>query len=155
MNVKIKDLPEYTVAYTRTVGAYSKINFDIGLDKLTDWAGPKGFFKEGKIITIYCDDPESIPPAQCRIDTCITIPENTRIEDNAQFKVQVIPQGRYAVCNCELPETEFTNAWQTVFSWILKNDFKCDEKPHFEIYYNDPKDHSENKFIVDICIPVK
>ncbi len=132
MNIEIKELLGYTVAYTRTIGAYNKRNYETGFNKLADWA-------ERKIITIYCDDPESTPPAQCRLDTYITIPENTRLEDNSKIQIQNFPRWKYAVCNCELTATEFAPAWQEAFSWLSKNDFNCYKRPHFEAYHNDQK----------------
>ena len=43
MNIEIKELPRYTVAYTRTIGAYNKRNYDTGFNKLADWAERKNY----------------------------------------------------------------------------------------------------------------
>lgn len=41
-----------------------------------------------------------------------------------------------------------------LFIWLNKNGYKTTDRNCFEIYYNDPKTHPENKFILDMCIPV-
>ena len=33
--------------------------------------------------------------------------------------------------------------------------FQLDDKPYYELYQNDPKQHPEGIHIVDICVPVK
>jgi AraC family transcriptional regulator len=33
--------------------------------------------------------------------------------------------------------------------------YQPDDRPPFELYLNDPKEHPEGKFVVDIYIPVK
>jgi AraC family transcriptional regulator len=39
--------------------------------------------------------------------------------------------------------------------WLPDSGYQPDDRPCYELYHNDPKEHPENKCIVDICIPVK
>lgn len=39
--------------------------------------------------------------------------------------------------------------------WLPESGYQLDDLPCFEIYQNDPTEHHENRYIVDICIPVK
>jgi AraC family transcriptional regulator len=39
--------------------------------------------------------------------------------------------------------------------WLPDSGFVCDEKPMMEMYHNNPEEHPERKFILDICVPVK
>ena len=39
--------------------------------------------------------------------------------------------------------------------WRPDSGFQPDDRPCFEIYHNDPRQHPEGKGIVDIGIPVK
>jgi AraC family transcriptional regulator len=39
--------------------------------------------------------------------------------------------------------------------WLPQSGYQCDDKPCYELYLNDPKQHPEGRCIVDICVPVR
>lgn len=39
--------------------------------------------------------------------------------------------------------------------WSPESGYQPDDRPAFELYLNDPKEHPEGKHIVEICAPVK
>ncbi|MBW2063251.1 MAG: GyrI-like domain-containing protein [Deltaproteobacteria bacterium] len=39
--------------------------------------------------------------------------------------------------------------------WLPESGYQPEDQPCYELYYGDPKDNPENKFIFDICLPVK
>jgi hypothetical protein len=52
--------------------------------------------------------------------------------------------------------SEYEGAWDLVFGvWLPESGYQPDDGPCYELYLNDPKEHPENKHIVDICMPVK
>ena len=68
-----------------------------------------------------------------------------------------IEGGTYAIASFELEKAEdYEKAWNYLFaSWLPTSGFQPDDKLPFEQYMNDPKEHPENKQLVDIYIPVK
>ena len=60
--VKVRDLPEMTVAYIRHIGPYKADAELFGrlFNSLFTWAGPRGLlrFPETKVMSVYYDDPE-------------------------------------------------------------------------------------------------
>ena len=40
-------------------------------------------------------------------------------------------------------------------SWLPESGYEPDDRPCFEICHNDPKEHPEGKFVVDLCVPLK
>jgi len=64
--------------------------------------------------------------------------------------------GKYAIAHFEIAGDEYPQAWNALFAgWLPESGYQPDDGPCYELYLNDPKDHPENKCIVDICIPVK
>lgn len=155
MNVKaeVKNQPEYHVAYVRKMGPYGKETCEQAFGELLQWACPKGYLNSGVVLGVYWDNPEITPPEKCRIDACVGVPQGT--EPDGPAGIQTISGGPYAVCHFEITETEFQKAWEDAFAWLIDSGYECENKPCYEFYHNDAREHPEGKWIVDICIPLK
>lgn len=156
--VNIEDMPETPVAYVRHTGPYKgdPTLFEGLIGRLCGWAGPRGLLgqKESSIIVIYHDNPEVTDDSKLRISVCIPVPADT-IVDGEIGKLS-IPAGKYAFARFELKTDEYQAAWNAVYgAWLPQSGFQPDDRPCFERYLNDPKDHPEGKSVVDICVPVK
>jgi AraC family transcriptional regulator len=157
-NVEIKELPEMTVAYVRHIGPYEADEklFESLFTKLMNWAGPRDLIKFPKtqMLSIYHDDPEVTEKSKLRTDCCISVPHETEVD--GEIGKTNLPGGKYAVTRFELSADEYGEAWQAVMSgWLPESGYQCDDRPMFELYQNNPKDHPEGKHIVDFCVPVK
>lgn len=157
-NVEVKELPEMTVAYVRHIGPYEADEklFESLFTKLMQWAGPRDLIKfpETQMLSIYHDDPEITEKSKLRTDCCITIPDNADVD--GEIGKAKLPGGKYSVTRFELNADEYGEAWQAVMSgWLPESGYQCDDRPMFELYHNDPKEHPKHKHIVDLCIPVK
>jgi AraC family transcriptional regulator len=117
------------------------------------WAGPRGYLKSGVMIGVYWDNPEVTPPEKCRVDACISLPEETT--PDALVDIQTISGGPYTVCHCKIPVDGFQQAWEDTFAWLVDSGHECDDRPCYERYYNNPSDDPDGRWIVDICIPLK
>lgn len=153
MNAEIKEMPEYNVAYVRRLGPYGKETCEQAFGELMRWAGPRGYLKSGVMLGVYWDNPEVTPPEKCRVDACVTVPEGTVPE--APVEIQTIVGGPHAVCHFEIRGDSFQNAWEEAFAWLVNGGYECEDRPCYELYHNDPKDHPEGKCTFDICIPLK
>jgi AraC family transcriptional regulator len=157
-DVEVKDIPEMRVAYVRHIGPYAGNQqlFDDLFNKLCTWAGPRGLlrFPETKFITIYHDSPEITDENKLRTDICITVPPETEVD--GEVGKAVIPAGKYAVAHFEILPDQYGDAWSTVYGgWLPESGYQPDDRPCFELYLNDPKEHPEGRHIVDIYAPVK
>ncbi|OHD12093.1 MAG: hypothetical protein A2086_04560 [Spirochaetes bacterium GWD1_27_9] len=156
--VEVKDLPEISLAYVRHTGPYkgdAKL-FESLFQKLFKWAAPRNLinFPETKSIIIYHDNPEITEENKLRTSVCITVPIKTEV--SGEIGRMEIPAGKYALARFELLTNEFQEAWNWVYGiWLPQSGYQPDDRPCFEMYLNDSKDHPQNKFVVDICIPVK
>lgn len=153
MNAEVKDMPEYKVAYVRKLGAYGKETCEQAFGELMQWAGPHGYVESGIMLGVYWDNPEVTPPEKCRVDACVSVPDGTVPE--APVGTQTISGGPYAVCRFETEADGFSECWDAAFEWLVANGYECEDRPCYELYHNSPEDHPENKWVFDICIPLK
>lgn len=158
IEIHVKDVPEMHVAYVRHIGPYAGNGqlFAEMFGKLMRWAGPRGLlrFPETKMLSIYYDDPNVTEESRLRVDCALTVPAETSAE--GEIGRTTLPGGKYAVAHFELNPEEYGDAWKLVMGgWFPESGFQPDDRPCFELYLNDPKQHPEGKHIVDICVPVR
>jgi AraC family transcriptional regulator len=158
LNVEVKEVSEMHVAYVRHIGPYKGDTalFARLFTKLFKWAGARDLlhFPETKVITVYHDNPDVTDESKLRTSVCITVPEDTKVE--GEVGKMVIPGGKYAVAHFEILENEYEDAWNALYgTWLPDSGYQPDDRPPFELYLNDPKEHPKHKHIVDIYMPVK
>lgn len=153
MNVEVREMPEYNVAYVRKMGPYGKETCEQAFGELMQWAGPRGHLASGVMLGVYWDNPEVTPPEKCRVDACVSVPHGTA--PGGQFGMQIISGGTYAVCHFEIKADNFQQSWEDAFAWIVSSGYECDDRPCYELYHTSAEDHPEGKWIFDICIPLK
>ncbi len=158
VQVEVKDMPDLHVAYVRHIGPYKGDSelFEKLFNKLMGWAGPRDLlrFPDTQVLAVYQDDPKITDEAKLRTSACITVPKNTPVEGEVGY--MTVPGGKYAAARFELSSDEYEEAWNAVFGgWLPTSGYQPDDRLCYELYHNDPKEHPENKCIVDICIPVK
>ena len=157
-DVEVKDMPDIHVAYLRHIGPYAGDHalFDRLFNKLFTWAGPRGLlnFPETKVISIYYDNPDLTDADKLRLDVCISVPEDTEVD--GEIGKTKITAGKYAIAHFEISGEEYGKAWAALFvGWFPESGYQPADGPCYEHCLNDPKEHSENKHVVDICVPVK
>ena len=154
MNVEVKDMPEMNVAYVRAIGPYQEVGK--AFERLMAWAGPRGLlqFPETRVLGVYHDNPEVTDTDKLRADACITVPEGTEVDgDVGNMRV---PGGLFAVARFEVAVGEFGEAWdQLMGGWLPESGYQPDDRLCYELCHNNPKDHPEGKYIIDICAPVR
>ena len=152
-NIEVKEMPALDLIYCRHIGQYDKIGQ--AYEKLFKWAGPRGLlnFPETKTVTVYHDDPKVTDIEKVRQSACITV--NKDVKPEGEFGKLNVPMGKCAVGRFEIDVTEFEQAWDAMCIWVSESGYQPSDNNPYELYYADPENHPENKFELDICIPVK
>jgi AraC family transcriptional regulator len=158
MDVEVKEIPEMHVAYVRNIGPYMGDTELFGelFGKLGRWAGPRNLInKDTLFLSVYYDDPKITDEEKLRVDVCLTVTEDTKVD--GEISRQKLDGGLYALARFEIKDpADYGNAWEAVYrDWLPESGYQPDNKPTFEVYRNNPKEHPEGVSIVDICIPVK
>ncbi|MEO9569754.1 MAG: helix-turn-helix domain-containing protein [Polaribacter sp.] len=122
-------------------------------NKLVKWATPKGLINEQtRMVTIYHDSPKITNPNNIRMSASIVL--NDPIELDGEVNLKILSPTKCIVSRLEIAPFEFQQAWESSFAFMVENGYKKSEVDPFEIYYNNAAEHPENKFIVDLCIPI-
>lgn len=158
IKVEVKDMPELNVAYIRHIGPYKgdSLLFKNLFDKLMQWAGSRDIFQipGTLVLVVYHDDPKIAEENNLRTSACITIPDDMSID--GEIGKMIVPGGKFAVARFEIGGDEFENAWDMLYGgWLPESGYQPDDRLCYEICYNNPDEHKENKHIIDICIPIK
>ena len=152
--VRVAELPAFTVAYVRHVGPYAG---DAGLfarlfGRLGQWAGPRGLIgKDTRWLAMYHDDPEITAPEKLRVSACLSVPAGTQGERDVS--VMEIPAGKSAVARFTLDRSEYAAAWNWLMgAWLPASGYQPDDRPCYEVYLSQPEDPVQR---VDIVQPLK
>jgi len=158
LNVTVKEMPAFDVAYIRHIGPYKgdAALFEGLFGRLCAWAGARDLLNAPgvKMLAVYHDSPEITEPEKLRVSVCVTVPKGTPTDGDVG--TMTVDGGKYAVAHFELTDpAEYEAAWNTLCGeWLPESGYQPDDKPPYELY-EVSMDQSEGKHIVDICLPVK
>ncbi|MCK7469159.1 MAG: GyrI-like domain-containing protein [Desulfosudis oleivorans] len=58
------------------------------------------------------------------------------------MNVQVLPGGKFAIHHCEIDADHTEEIWMSfVLNWLASSDYQPDDRPPYQIYYNDADSH--------------
>ena len=157
MNVTVKDLPRYRVAYMRHVGAFGAHG---GIPELwqrfRQWMGTRGLHGPDSIkLGIGRDDPEVTAPDKCRYDACVVVPDT--FPGDKWVNLTDVPGGRYAVMEFVGTGQTIRDAWESLYrSWLPGSGYQPDDRPCLEIYRGNPEITGRpGAFRCELCVPIR
>ncbi len=154
MNAKIevKETPELNLAGVTHIGVNGIEN---AFEKLIKWATPKNLLinSEARMGRIFYDSFKITAPDKVRMSIFLTTKES--FEPKGEINRLTINKGKCIVGRFEITPYEFEKSWTSLFIWMNENGYKKGKENPFEIYHNDYREHPENKFIVDMYVPVE
>jgi AraC family transcriptional regulator len=155
LQVKIENLPDLHVAYIRSRGPYNYKTIEPVFRQLSQWAYPRGMNENNSMVLGVVRSNTMITPEDKLIyDACITVPES--IKADRWVDIQVLPGGKFAIHHCEIETDRDEEAWlNLVLNWLASSDYQPDDRPLYQIYYNDPDTHPLKHQILDLCLPIK
>ncbi len=151
--ITIKELPELKLASISNIGNFEKAGSMF--QKLMEWGHQKRVLDTSnfKAITIYHDNPNITQTSKVRFSACVTISENINID--GEINQHNLKKGIYSIGHFEIKAEEISKAWKSMSIWVIENGYEFRDGDYFEMYHNDHKTHPEQKFIIDICIPLQ
>ena len=156
MNVQVRELPAYHVAYMRYVGPYGPHGIPELWGKFHKWRETRGIAKDTSItLGIGHDDPRITAAEKCRYDACLVVPHD--FSADRWVNVTDIAGGRYAVAEFVGTAHEISPTWERVFSaWLPESGWQPDDRPCYELYRGNPTvDAQTGRFRCDLCLPVR
>ncbi|WP_102272887.1 AraC family transcriptional regulator [Cytobacillus massiliigabonensis] len=155
MNISVKELPEYEVAYVRHIGSY--LDTHHAWRKLGIWAEINHLLPANQyFIGISLDDPNMVDEYACRYDACVTIPAEFNKEDHHEVQFKKLSGGLYALYTFYDTIDKFAITYQNLFGqWLPNSEYDADDRPCLEFCMNNPMHDPEGKCKVDLYIPIK
>ncbi|MGN7427571.1 AraC family transcriptional regulator [Cytobacillus praedii] len=155
MNISIKELPEYEVAYIRHIGSYLDTHHT--WSKLGKWAEQNKLFSTDQyFIGISLDDPTMTDEFACRYDACVTIPIDFNKNDQSEVLFKQLPGGLYALYPFYDTIDKFAITYQSLYGqWLPNSEYDADDRPCLEFCMNNPMNDPEGRCKVDLYIPIK
>lgn len=154
MNAQIeaKFLPEIQLACISHIGDFKKMGSMF--QRLMKWGHEKAVLDMAnfKTVTIYHDNPNVTQDSKLRFSAGVTIKEN--IKADGDIRQLSLKKGMYAVGHFAIKPEEISKAWKSTRIWLIENGYEFRDGEYFEMYHNDHRNHPEQKFILDICIPL-
>lgn len=150
--IEIKDTPKLNLAGLTHIGIHG---VETAFEKLIKWANSKDLLKstEAKIGRVFYDSIKVTAPDKVRMSIFLITNEPFEIE--GEINKLTINKGKCIVGRYEITPNEFEKSWTGLFIWMNENGYKKSTENPFEIYQNDFRAHPENKFIVDLYIPIE
>ena len=151
-SIEVKEVPSINLAYIAHIGL---ANQEHTFNKMVNWARAKGLLNSAdfKMLTIFHDSPKVTPLDKVRLSICVVLTKPVEAEGEVGFTT--IEKGKFIIGHYELLDAEFAPAWRNLFAWMNEQGYKKTDRPTFELFNNDFRQHPEKKFIVDFYIPVE
>jgi len=154
MNVKIMvvELEAIRLAGIMQIGGFE--NSKETYQRLMRWAKEKKQVNNSsfKALTIYHDNPNVTEISKVRHSACVTIIRDFEGEEN--IRPLCIKKGYYALGRFEINGAEIAQAWKSMCVWVLENRYEFRDGEYFEVYNNDHNADPQQKFIIDLFIPL-
>lgn len=148
---------DWDVLYLRHTGGYEALGnvFPSMVQQLFTIATKENLLvpDSSKLLAIYHDNPQITDPENLRTSVGLTVPKGTVLPAGSDFGVLSI-SGRYAVGHFELPPTEFGQAWEIMYQWLMKGEYKPRDSFPFEVYASEPEKDT-GKQELDIYLAIK
>lgn len=152
-DVQTKNLPALSVAALRHNGPYLEIGATF--ERLFAWAsarnliGPLAATGECRMLGVYYDDPDSVPPSQYRSDACLAIAPEQPVDGTVR-RIE-IAGGRYACIVHKGPYAELEKAYRWLFAtWLPDSGHEPADQPVVEEYLNNPREHPPSDWLTEI-----
>ncbi len=151
--ITVKELREIKLAAIMHIGEFEKIG-DM-YQRLMEWGHKKGVLTTSnfKAITIYHDNPNITQFSKVRYSAGVTIDQDINAE--GEIRPFTIQKDIYAVGKFEINVEEIPRAWKSMCMWVIEKGYEFRDGDYFEMYHNDHRTHPEQKFLLDICIPLE
>ncbi|QJD83258.1 AraC family transcriptional regulator [Cohnella herbarum] len=155
MNVSIKELPEYEIAFVRHIGSY--LDTYKAWQKLGEWTSKHLLYPpEQYFIGISLDNPNVTEENECRYDACVTLPYSFIKDNNSDVQIRKLPGGLYGLYNFYDTIDKLGIVYQSIFGqWLPNSEFDPDDRDCLEFCMNNPFEDPEGKAKVDLYIPIK
>jgi AraC family transcriptional regulator len=153
MKVKVKEMPEQSIAYLSSPNGYVLESVYSTWEKVLNWAENMDLDTGiNKRYAICHDNPSVTPENKCRYDAAIVVGSDIKVA--APYSQSMIPAGKYAVSYYKDVAEKINNfITELCAQWFPDSGFEPDNFPLMFQYLNDSRE--DDSVEMDIYIKVK
>ena len=150
--IEVKEMSELHFASITHIGVDG---LEHAFERLLRWSTPQQLLNipNNKMARIFHDSFKVTSPDKVKMSVSMLL--NSPFEETGEVKKESLGAGKWIVGSFELKMEEFEKSWTSLYIWMNENGYQKADKPPFEIYHNDFRQHPEGKCIVDLHIPIK
>ena len=156
MQVEIRDIPPYRIAYMRHVGPYGTSGAISALwASLTRWIRSHDLQLAGLLMVgIGHDAPSIVAPEKLRYDAGVVIDRD--FKPDRAVNVTDLPGGKYALTRFQGSAAVITDAWARLYTvWLPASGYKPDDRPRLELRRDHDLQLPADHLCCELCLPIE
>ncbi len=152
VDIKMKQVPSYTVAALIHYGPHGPNMFRTEFDRLVKWA-KKNKLRTGKWIMRWLDEPGSKPTGKIRSEACLEIEGKARTE--GMIKIKKFPKHIVVSVIFDPERVSPRLVYSGIYGWLRYSDFQATNSPPREVYAGNPWISPHAWANAEVQVPVK
>jgi DNA gyrase inhibitor GyrI len=148
VDIKVKQVPSYTVASLIRQGPYGPNMFRSEFNDLARWA-KKNKLRTGKWIMRWLDESES----KAHYEACLEIKGKARTE--GKIKIKKFPKQTVASVTFDPEKVSPRLVYSGIYGWLRQSDFQATGSPSREVYAANPWKSPHAWANAEVQVPVK
>jgi effector-binding domain-containing protein len=152
VDIKVKQVPSYTVASLIHYGAHGPNMFRSEFGQLAKWA-KKNNLRTGHWIMRWIDEYGSKPASKIRSEACLEIKGKARIE--GKIRIKKFPKHTVVSVIFNPDQVSPRLVYSGIYGWIRYSDFEATNSPSREVYTGNPWTNPRAWANAEVQVPIK
>lgn len=149
MNITIKNIPQYQVAFISKKGSYKQIPESLG--QVTGWLMAKNVELQIPVYGLYYNSPMEVSEDDLEWEVGVSFVG--KLEGENEIKIKSVPQHEAVTSVFKGPYGEAATVYMNLIEFAEKDGYKI-AGPVMESYLNSPDDVPESELLTEIQFPV-
>lgn len=149
MEIEIKKIPQYQVAFIHEKGSYSKIPETLG--KVVGWLMAQQAEIQMPIYGIYYNNPLEVPEEE--LDWEVGAAFIGELEGTNEILIKKVPEHEAVSTVFKGPYGEAATVYMALIEHAIKNGYEI-AGPVLESYLNSPDEVAESELLTEVQFPV-
>ena len=152
VDIKIKQVPSYTVASLIHYGPHGPNMFRTEFDRLVKWT-KKNKLQTGHWIMRWIDEYGSKPASKVRSEACLEIKGKART--NGKIRIKKFPKHTVVSVVFDPEKVSPRLVYSGIYGWIRYSNFEATDSPSREVYAGNPWTNPRAWANREVQVPVR
>jgi AraC family transcriptional regulator len=156
MQVEIREIPPYRIAYMRHIGPYGTSGAISALwASLRRWIRSRDLQRAGLLtVGIGHDAPGIVAPEKLRYDAGVIVGGD--FKPDRAVNVTDLPGGKYAIARFQGSAAVITDAWARLYTvWLPSSGYQPEDRPRLELRRDHDLQLPADHLRCELCLPIR